>query len=251
MLQLNISGGTLPPGVMIRESPTRASAGRHVVRQVDGGYQITSFFDVFLEVSFDGGQMWSPTTRPVRVNLCPKPDPILALNDNFPPVGNFESPPGAVVHYANGIIARRFIHRVRPGPIPIPDPIPPCLTCPPKTYDFPTQLDFEASMDGGMTFQPMSANVRTRCNVRRVEDLGGTAYFDTELLSLEITGGELPPGVRIRESPTRPSMGATSLMPVAGGMQMIGSFFDVFTELSVDGGMTYAPGDEITVILYP
>lgn len=47
---------------MIRESPAKASLGRTSVRTntLSGGYMISSFFDVFTEVSLDGGQTWSP-----------------------------------------------------------------------------------------------------------------------------------------------------------------------------------------------
>src|SRR6185436_16766237 len=48
MLALNLA---LPGGIMLRESPTRASTGRTTVRlQPGGGYSIGSFFDVFTEI---------------------------------------------------------------------------------------------------------------------------------------------------------------------------------------------------------
>ena len=62
MLQLDIAGGTLPPGTMIRESPTLASTGKTTVRDIGGGmFAIDSFFDIFTELSLDGGQTWFPT----------------------------------------------------------------------------------------------------------------------------------------------------------------------------------------------
>jgi len=71
MLQLNLSGGTLPPGVMIRESPSRPSLGQTTIRTVaTGGYVIDSFFDIFVEVSMDGGLSWTPQTDgPTHVAL--------------------------------------------------------------------------------------------------------------------------------------------------------------------------------------
>jgi len=73
----------------------------------------------------------------------------------------------------------------------------------------------------------------------------GTRVFDTEMLSLEIGGsgspGGLPPGVMIRESPTLASTGKTSITDLGGGNFRIGSFFDVFTELSLDGGQSWNP----------
>jgi hypothetical protein len=62
----------------------------------------------------------------------------------------------------------------------------------------------------------------------------GSMTFDTEMLSMSLTGFNPSLGaVQIRESPTRPSLGKLLFDPVTGG---IDSFFDVFTELSMDGG---------------
>jgi hypothetical protein len=47
----------------------------------------------------------------------------------------------------------------------------------------------------------------------------------------------------IRESPTLPSLGQTSITDLGGGLYQIDSFFDVFTELSIDGGNTWLPAD--------
>ena len=47
--------------------------------------------------------------------------------------------------------------------------------------------------------------------------------------------------VMIRESPSRPSLGKTSITDIGGGLYHIDSFFDVFTDLSLDGGMTWIP----------
>ena len=62
--------------------------------------------------------------------------------------------------------------------------------------------------------------------------------FQTEMLQLDISGGGLPTGVMIRESPTLASTGATSISDLGGGQFQIDSFFDVFAELSIDGGTT-------------
>jgi hypothetical protein len=75
--------------------------------------------------------------------------------------------------------------------------------------------------------------------VTHTGDVGPTSFFDTEMLQLDITG----PGILIRESPTLPSLGATSITDLGGGMWTIDSFFDVFTELSIDGGQSWVPSD--------
>ena len=67
------AGGGLPAGVSIRESPTRASTGKTTVRTATGGYQIDSFFDIWTEISLDGGQTWSPVLDPTHLELEASP----------------------------------------------------------------------------------------------------------------------------------------------------------------------------------
>jgi hypothetical protein len=73
MLQLDISGGSLPPAMMIRESPTKASLGKNTLRSDPRGYRVSSFFDVFLEMSTDDGQTWIPANRSIRVQASMPP----------------------------------------------------------------------------------------------------------------------------------------------------------------------------------
>jgi hypothetical protein len=47
----------------------------------------------------------------------------------------------------------------------------------------------------------------------------------------------------LRESPTLPSLGTTTVASQPGGVFHIDSFFDIFTELSLDGGQTWIPAD--------
>jgi hypothetical protein len=67
--------------------------------------------------------------------------------------------------------------------------------------------------------------------------------YDTEMLQLDIQGGQMPPGVMIRESPTKQSLGQIRMTNAGGGLYHIDSFFDVFTELSIDGGQSWIPSD--------
>jgi hypothetical protein len=62
-------------------------------------------------------------------------------------------------------------------------------------------------------------------------------FFNTEMLALDLIGG----GLRLRESPTLASHGTTTESPGGGQPFLISSFFDVFTELSVDSGQTWMP----------
>jgi len=68
MLQLDITGGA----IMLRESPTKQSLGRHTIAPDPRGYRISSFFDVFLELSFDGMD-WFPADRSIRMAVGAPP----------------------------------------------------------------------------------------------------------------------------------------------------------------------------------
>jgi len=59
--------GVVP--IMIRESPTLASSGQIGIEDADPGFFIESFFDVFTELSVDGGNTWIASTGSVRVEL--------------------------------------------------------------------------------------------------------------------------------------------------------------------------------------
>jgi hypothetical protein len=67
----------------------------------------------------------------------------------------------------------------------------------------------------------------------------GFTYYDTEILQLDVSGGNLPAGMRLRESPTLASTGKTAIAPNPDGTFTISSFFDVFTELSLNNGNTW------------
>ncbi len=72
-----------------------------------------------------------------------------------------------------------------------------------------------------------------------------TGSFDTEMLQLDLKG--TVPGLgafMIRESPTKQSTGHVTTTDIGGGMYQIDSFFDVFTELSIDGGATWMVGSD-------
>ena len=72
MLQLDFSGniqggdyGGYP--LLLRESPTLQSLGKHTIAPDPRGYRVSSFFDVFLELSADGGETWIRRTRSMRL----------------------------------------------------------------------------------------------------------------------------------------------------------------------------------------
>ncbi len=65
--------------------------------------------------------------------------------------------------------------------------------------------------------------------------------FDTEMLSMSLSGTLGMIQVLVRESPTLASTGSTRITDLGAGLYQIDSFFDVFTELSLDGGASWIP----------
>jgi hypothetical protein len=85
---------------------------------------------------------------------------------------------------------------------------------------------------------PFSANGRVQTIAYGKGPGNVTGTFQTEMLGMQLTGTG---GVMIRESPSRPSLGQTKITDIGGGLYHIDSFFDVFTELSLDGGANWIP----------
>src|SRR6185503_11466330 len=138
--------------------------------------------------------------------------------------------------YANGIIIRDIKHARFTDNLPPPPP------GPGQDHGFGSTVEMEVSLDGGNTFVKHSAPAAVSTHVTRQ---GTTQTFDTEMLQLNLSGGTLPPGVMLRESPTLHSTGQTTVRPIAGGY-MLSSFFDVFTELSLDARQTWSPAAQST-----
>jgi hypothetical protein len=237
MTSLSLSG--LPAGVMIRESAILPSRGEiEITAQADGTFQVSSFFDIFTELSLDGGATWSGATNgPVRMELTTPAPEVPKSSPNLPPLdGSYVSPAQWLALYANGIIISNVSHdrftQTQPPPPPGGN----------QTESFGSQVSGLISFNGGASFQSFSApaNVAVQVNSRSDEDTGSTRFFDTEMLSLDLSGGNLPAGVMVRESPSKASLGRTSIRTDGSGYQ-ISSFFDIFTEVSLDGGQTWSP----------
>ena len=68
-------GGGISPAIMLREYQLFSSISNVLKTDLPGGlFQIDSFFDIFMELSVDGGQTWIPASNgPVHMNLIPSP----------------------------------------------------------------------------------------------------------------------------------------------------------------------------------
>jgi hypothetical protein len=132
---------------------------------------------------------------------------------------------------------------------------PPCTPTPPSgNYDIDSFFDVfvELSLDGGSTWALRTAPASGRSEMSPTTPPGSNPrLFDTEMLQMTLTGGTLPGGMMLRESATLPSRGLASNTQ-SGGSYQVDSFFDVFTDLSLDGGLTWTPGSNSSrVVLGP
>lgn len=109
----------------------------------------------------------------------------------------------------------------------------------------------EVSLDGGATWAPKAAPGIPGLTLMTptTPPASNPRGFDTEMLSLNLSGGTLPPGILVRESPSRASVGHTDDTSLGGGLFKIDSFFDIFVELSLDGGQTWVPSLQPTRLL--
>jgi hypothetical protein len=72
LVAFELQGAGLPDGIMVRESPDRSSAGMTTVTAVsESRSRVETYYDVWLEISLDGGRAWHPAERSVRMTLEP------------------------------------------------------------------------------------------------------------------------------------------------------------------------------------
>ncbi len=78
MTELTLQGGSLPGGIIFRIDQAQNSTGKFSSKNSGGGYQVESFFDVFLEVSPDNGTNWYPASAPLHIGRFSNPtDPAV------------------------------------------------------------------------------------------------------------------------------------------------------------------------------
>jgi hypothetical protein len=174
------------------------------------------------------------------------PDPTL------PPEGVYLSPDDVHAMYtgANLAIVLTAVQHQPFKDLP-PRPVPPPPATPvDELHDFDSDLDvlvtcnpFDVGACGPLPpgvplpFH-LDGRVQTLAFGKGPTETTGT--FPTEMIAMSLQGG--PGGmIQVRESPTLPSLGQTRITDTGGGMYHIDSFFDVFTELSLDGGATWIP----------
>ena len=133
------------------------------------------------------------------------------------------------------------VHAVFPGPIDMSDPLHKCFQNVVRSDDGSGNEieDFDSVLEGlvDVGFGPMPFMLTGPVTTVVFGKTGTTTgTFDTEIVAMSLTGNIGGMNVEIRESPSLPSPGQTSITDLGGGQWQIDSFFDVFTEISIDGG---------------
>ena len=148
--------------------------------------------------------------------------------------------PGLEIYNVGGgqVLLRNM--EITPHPGAATTPISPVQS--PSTFTVSSFFDIftELSTDGGQNWYPASGTALTT-----IQESGPTSgTFNTEMTQLDLSGtsaNPLVPFLKLRESPTSASTGQTTITPAGGGEFRVSSFFDIFTELSIDGGNTWTP----------
>ncbi len=125
------------------------------------------------------------------------------------------------------------------GPVDVTGPSNPHYT----TY---SGFDFDFQFDpGDGNFQVDSFfDVFTTLQIATENE--STGNFDTEILSMDLSGAIPDPNnpddlIELRLSTTNPHYGHITVLKLADNIYQVDSFFDVFFEISVDGGMNWLP----------
>jgi hypothetical protein len=168
--------------------------------------------------------------------------PVIAPNDNFPVAGgDYASTNGAKYFSSTEEFQAEIVSMSLSG-ASAQDPISVSrLGNDSFSVDSFFDVFTELSVDGGSSFSVESFfDVFTELSVGGD---GSTGSWDTEIVSMSLSGTIGDNSVIIRESPSILSVGSLTVVDLGGGQFHIDSFFDVFTELSVDGGGTWMVAD--------
>lgn len=152
-------------------------------------------------------------------------------------------PPGGCAYPAPGAVfypGTPGPHGVRNAYLHDPNACAPMPGGSPVNSFFDIFVELDLTTNGGASWTTYTLGLRP-CGVQLNPPVPvpPDLHFDTEMLAMSLSGGGMP--VMIRESPTLASYGGTNQRDLGGGNYRIDSFFDVFTELSLDGGQSWFP----------
>ncbi len=99
-------------------------------------------------------------------------------------------------------------------------------------------LTFGVTVGGGSAQATTVTNVPVSITVTYGGTVGNVTTYTEQMTQF---GVSVPGAEMIRIDPVHPSTGTAEVTDYGGGNFAIGSFFDIFTDLSLDGGATWLP----------
>lgn len=221
--------------VSLREHPDLPSSGRTAVHDDGGQFRIDSFFDIWTEVSVDGGDNFIPADESSRVTAFESG--VGTADASLPPRdGAFRTAGQKQVDYA-GAAAELSLVDAR---FQIDEVIDRRLEGEDEIADSLGTLQATALIGGAAVPVKLAGQVQT---IVRGRGAAAEGTWDTEIISLSLSGnvgvaaGGSP--IQIRESPELVSGGKTRIARAVDNEFIVDSFFDVWTEISFDGGETW------------
>ena len=169
----------------------------------------------------------------------------LGLDTNtadLPPNGEYVSPQGYFQYTVSGL-----------GVITVQAPVLSQPSGATRLADGDDEIEtFDATLSGvvqGVGLVQLTGQVEVRTTDRL---LNTTGTFTAEIISASFIGNLGGMSVTVQEDPGNDSMGQTEIIDIGGGLYHINSFFDVYTELTIDGGnFITAPSDAVRMNLVP
>ena len=104
---------------------------------------------------------------------------------------------------------------------------------------FVGELVLQPSVAGSVVTHALTVQARMAERITLSETRGSAQTFSTELVTFELRGSGMPDNIVVRESSDLVSAGVTTITAVSGGMNRVESYYDVWLEISLDGGRTW------------
>ncbi len=116
-----------------------------------------------------------------------------------------------------------------------------------STEQFTSFFDVFVSINGGPAIESTGTGTET-VTLTRVNGTGDTGSFNTQLTALDLPGSVAGHSAVLTADTSNPSVGSTTISNASGGDFRINSFFDIFTDLSIDGGALIPQANGPTVL---
>jgi len=180
--------------------------------------------------------------------LIEQPGGVITPNPDLPATdGGYRSPATVFAEY-NGsdiqIVLENALHRALAEPPPVIDilGVDECQSFQSSLLTNVVATSAQLGLSGELVQIELTGPVQTIMYGKAGATVGS---FDAEIVTMELSG-EIPGvgPILIRENSYLSSTGQTQITDIGSGLYHIDSFFDVFTELSVDGGNTWTPATE-------